>query len=136
MNAAVRLALLSCLACVGGCATTPSGGCTGSEEPMVSELVYFGTQTPEGTLTPAQWAQFLGEVVTPRFPQGLTAWPASGQWRGAGGAITREASQVLNLLHPDDAASEAAIRAIVDEYRTRFRQEAVLRVKSRACASF
>lgn len=123
-------------ACLGGCASLPANDCAAGEQRMVSEMIYFGTQTPDGAVTSAQWTQFLGEVVTPRFPQGLTVWPASGQWKSTDGSITREASYALNLLHADDAANEAAIRAIVDDYRTRFRQEAVLRVKSRACASF
>lgn len=121
---------------LGGCASLPSHDCAPGEQRMVSEMIYFGTQAPDGTVTPEQWTRFLGEVVTPRFPQGLTVWPAAGQWKAADGSITREASYALNLLHADDAASEAAIRAIVGDYRTRFRQEAVLRVKSRACASF
>ena len=110
--------------------------CAPGEQGMVNEMLYFGTQTPAGAVTTEQWSQFLGTVVTPRFPQGLTVWPASGQWQSADGSITREASYALNLLHPDDAASETAIRAILAEYKSRFRQEAVLRVKSSACASF
>ena len=122
--------------CLGGCASLASRDCSPGEQRMVSEMIYFGTQTPDGAVTPEQWTRFLGEVVTPRFPQGLTVWPAAGQWKAADGSITREASYVLNLLHADDAANEAAVRAIVGDYRARFRQEAVLRVKSRACASF
>ncbi|HJW46069.1 MAG TPA: DUF3574 domain-containing protein [Lysobacter sp.] len=118
------------------CASLPPTGCAAGEQPMVSEMLYFGTQTPDGAVTPEQWAQFLATVVTPRFPRGLTVWPAAGQWRSADGSITREASYALNLLHADNATNEAAIRAIVGDYKTRFRQEAVLRVKSRGCASF
>jgi hypothetical protein len=74
--------------------------------------------------------------VTPRFPHGLTAWQASGQWKGADGAIVREASFVLNLMHADDERADSAIRSITAEYKARFNQEAVLRVKSHACTSF
>ena len=75
-------------------------------------------------------------VVTPRFPDGLTAWPAQGQWRSPDGAPVREASWVLNIVHAPDAASETAIVEIVDAYKTRFRQESVLRVVSDACVGF
>jgi uncharacterized protein DUF3574 len=124
------------VAFLAGCTSIPSRSCAPGEQDVVSETLYFGTQTPDGPVTSEQWAYFLGKVVTPRFPKGLTVWPASGQWRSADGSITRESSYVLNLLHPDDTANEAAIRSIADDYKQRFRQEAVLRVKSRACAAF
>ncbi|MBL8529464.1 MAG: DUF3574 domain-containing protein [Burkholderiales bacterium] len=37
-------------------------------------MLYFGTDKPSGRVTPEDWAQFLSETVTPRFPAGLTAW--------------------------------------------------------------
>jgi hypothetical protein len=43
---------------------------------------------------------------------------------------------VINLLHGEDGGSEGAVRAIVAEYKARFRQEAVMRVTSAACVSF
>lgn len=100
------------------------------------ELLYFGTATPDGVVSDAQWQAFLRDEVTPRFPEGLTTWTADGQWRGADGTVVREGSHVLQLLHERDARVDAAIAAIVDSYRSRFRQEAVLRVASPACTSF
>lgn len=61
---------------------------------------------------------------------------ASGQWRAADGAIVRESSNVLDLIHPDDTVSEQAVTAIVGTYKLRFQQEAVLRVKAHACVSY
>ena len=101
----------------------------------VQELLYFGTQKPSGRITPEDWAQFLGEAVTPVFPQGLTAWQASGQWRSATGTVIHEPSYVLSLVHPDSAAPEKAIQELVASYKARFQQAAVLRVKSYACMS-
>ena len=120
-----------------GCATSPAQiACASGEQRLVHEALYFGTATPTGVVTRAQWDEFLASVVTPRFPDGLTAWQASGQWRGADGTIVHEDSHVLNLLHPDDAASDRAVREIVEAYKTRFAQDAVLRVQAQACASF
>ena len=65
------------------CATAPATRCAANERSAINELIYFGTGTPDGVVTDAQWTEFLREVVTPRFPQGLTTWPASGQWRAA-----------------------------------------------------
>jgi hypothetical protein len=99
--------------------------------PAASDVLYFGTAKPDG-----DWDAFLRDVVTPRFPEGFTAWRAAGQWRSADGRIVREGSYVLSIVHPEDAKADAAIRAIAGEYKTRFRQEAVLRVESRTCVSY
>jgi hypothetical protein len=119
-----------------GCAPLDKTACQAGEQSTVSEMLYFGMAKPAGgTVSEEEWATFLRTVVTPRFPAGLTAWPASGQWRGADGQVVRENSYVLNLLHPADAAAERAIQAIVAEYKSRFAQEAVLRVKAGVCTS-
>ena len=103
---------------------------------MTSELLYFGTAMPQGVVSAEAWRGFVDEVVTPRFPDGLSAWPAAGQWRPAGGAVVREASTVLNIVHGADAGSDAAIAEIIDAYKRRFQQESVLRVSSAACVAF
>ncbi|MBV9880016.1 MAG: DUF3574 domain-containing protein [Gemmatirosa sp.] len=56
--------------------------------------------------------------------------------RGADGTIVREPSHLLILDHPDDAASEQAVRKIIAACKTQFQQEAVFRARSRACISF
>ena len=117
------------------CATVPAPRCAAGEKPSINELIYFGTEKPGGTVSDAEWAAFLRDVVTPRFPDGLTTWRASGQWRSADGSLTREDSHVLNLVHAGDARTEDAIRALIGEYKTRYAQEAVLRVSSPACVS-
>lgn len=117
------------------CATQPAPRCGADQKPSISELIYFGTQTPGGEVSDAEWATFLRDIVTPRFPDGLTTWRASGQWRSADGSLTREDSHVLNLVHEGDTKTEGAIRALISEYKTRYRQEAVLRVRSPACVS-
>jgi hypothetical protein len=39
-------------------------------------------------------------------------------------------------VHAEDVATEAAISEIRTAYQTQFKQEAVLRVRSKACVSF
>lgn len=118
-----------------GCATHGEL-CRPGEQRAIADFLYFGTAKPDGIVSNKDWSDFLAGVVTPRFPAGLTAWPAAGQWQSDNGALTHEDAFVLNLVHPADEASEAAIRSIVSEYKSRFRQESVLRVKSFACTSF
>jgi hypothetical protein len=131
-----RLAALLGALLLAGCASPGPSACAGNQQRSINDLLYFGVVTPDGAVTLEQWGAFLGEVVTPRFPAGLTTWEASGQWRSAGGSLTREPSHVLNLIHPGDANAENSIQAIVESYKREFRQEAVLRVSSPACVSF
>ncbi len=130
-----RAALALLALTLSACATQPAPRCSAGQQPSISDLIYFGTEKPGGIVSDEEWAAFLREVVTPRFPDGLTTWRASGQWRSADGSLTREDSHVLNLVHAGDAKAEGAIGALIGEYKTRFRQEAVLRVRSDACVS-
>lgn len=131
------LPLIAVALLASACSTLPPSRCDAGAQALVEDALYFGLSIPGGgTVGEAQWQQFLRDEVTPRFPQGLSVVDAAGQWRGNDGSVVREPSRVLTLVHPDDAAHEAAIRAIVDAYRTRFAQEAVMRLKQRTCASF
>ncbi len=103
---------------------------------MVNESLYFGTDKPGGAVTGAQWQAFLDASVTPRFPAGLSVWQAAGQWKSNAGPIVRETSYVLNIVHAGTATAHAALDAIASEYKARFQQEAVLRVRTAACVSF
>lgn len=130
--ASVALTSLSLAAC----GTLRTGQCAPNEQLVVNETLYFGTSMPAGVVSPEQWTEFINDVVTPRFPQGLTMWQASGQWRSAQGEQIWESSHVLTVDHPDDSRSDAAVREIMHSYKTQYHQEAVLRVRALACASF
>ena len=126
-----------------GCASSsspihPSGwACEAGDQSMVRDTLYFGRNRPNGdTVREAEWRQFLNEVITPRFPDGLTVVKATGQWRNASGQIEREASEVVTMLHPGDLIAQGKISEIIAEYRQRFDQEAVLRERATTCARF
>ena len=119
------------------CASAPHAACGAGEQAMVSEVLVFGTGIPGGgAVSEADWTAFVSEVVTPRFPDGLTTWSADGQWRGASGVIEREGAHVLHLLRPNEPARAAAVAEIAREYQARFRQESVLRERAPVCVSF
>ena len=103
----------------------------------VTERIYFGRSIPGGGMvSDEEWNAFVAEVVTPRFPGGMTIHGANGQWREANGTIVREPVMVIEILHPADAAADRAIEEIIRAYREKFRQEAVLRVRDRARVNF
>ena len=129
----LALAVLS--ASMAACVAPPQSRCHADEQRAVEDTLYFGTRTPTGVVTTAQWDRFLADVVTPRFPRGLTVSEASGQWSSAAGPVVRESTHVLQLVHPDDAADAALIARIIAEYKSGFSQESVLRVKVSACVA-
>jgi len=135
LNPSRRFPLLLFAASLAGCGAIGTQSCRGGEQFALQELLYFGTQTPSGRVTQEDWALFLGETVTPRFPEGFTAWQASGQWGSATGAVIQEPSYVLSLVHAESNATEQAVQELIASYKSRFQQEAVLRVKSYACTS-
>lgn len=95
---------------------------------VVADRLYCGRSIPDGSsVSDEQWNAFLREVVTPRFPDGFTVYRAGGQWR-EGTEITRETVMVIEILHPYSASLDRLVAAVAQEYRTRFRQSAVLRV--------
>lgn len=101
--------------------------------PFAADRLFFGRNIPAGgTVSEAQWDSFVREVVTPRFPKGLTVWQGKGQWLDPRGNVIHEDVYVVEILHGPNAVDEAAIAAIAAEYKKRFGQDAVLRVTSRS----
>jgi hypothetical protein len=131
-----RSLLVSLVVVTTACTVHVPGGCHAGEQRATMDSLYFGTSRSAGQVTPEEWQQFLAEVITPRFPEGLTSWAAAGQWRDGAGSLQKESSYVIHIVHPDTAAHDAAIQEVISQYKTRFDQEAVLRVRSPACISF
>jgi len=111
--------------------------CETGDTVLVRDVLYFGRNRPDGgVVTDADWLAFVDTVVTSRFPEGLSITEAVGQWRGASGEVERERANILTIFHSGNEAKRQAIADVVAEYRRRFRQEAVLRERSRACVHF
>jgi Protein of unknown function (DUF3574) len=118
-------------------APEPIPSCQAGDTGLVRDVLYFGRNRPTGgEVADADWDAFLGAVVTPRFPDGLTIVEAHGQWRGRSGIVERERTELVTLLHPADTISQRAIEEIATEYKRRFGQEAVLRERLGACTRF
>jgi hypothetical protein len=136
-RAALLLPLLLAALLATGCSSASVWRDLAGSRPAIDDRLYFGRSIPGGGLvSDSAWAGFLRDVVTPRFPAGLTAWRAQGQWRGDSGVIVREESFVVELIHDDDAAVDAAIDAIIESYRKAFGQESVMLVRTPARVRF
>lgn len=110
--------------------------CRMDEKLEIRDTLYFGLSIPGGgSVGDADWTAFADDAISHAFPHGFTAADAHGTWRGTDGASVSERSRVVTIVHPDDGTSDAAIRTIVQRYRTTFRQEAVLRERTSVCVS-
>ncbi|MCW5747234.1 MAG: DUF3574 domain-containing protein [Alphaproteobacteria bacterium] len=105
---------------------------------MVQVDLYFGRDIAgKAEVSDTQWARFVDDEVTPRFPAGLTVTDARGQYRDTQtGQIAREHSKRLTLLLDDMAAARPRLEAIAEAYKARFQQQSVLRVEGPVCAAF
>jgi len=121
--ASVALALI-----MSACSTT--GG-------IISDRLYFGQNIGmDRTVSPDDWRDFVATVVTPHFPNGLTILQGDGQWRDPHGNLVREHVYIIEVEHAPSAEIDAAIAAIAAEYKTRFQQDAVLRITEHATMRF
>ena len=121
---------------VGACAQLgASPVCTAPLKPAVAIDLYFGRDKPGGgEVTDAEWGAFVTEVVTSRFPDGLSVFDSSGQYREPTGRIVRERSKRLVVIVFDAPAHKAKIIEIVEAYKQRFGQYSVFRVEQPVCA--
>ncbi len=100
--------------------------------------VLFGSDVPgRGSVGADEWAAFLRDTVTPRFPAGLTVLEGAGQWRDPRtGRIGAEPSRVLLIAADPTPATGRALGEIAAAYKARFRQQSVGVLVAPTCASF
>jgi hypothetical protein len=112
-------------------------GRAGAHPALVADRLFFGRAIPGGgAVTEADWTAFLRDVITPRFPEGLTVWRAEGRWTDPSGRLVREPVVVLEVLHPAGSRADSSLSAIAREYKDRFRQGSVLRVSASVVGRF
>ena len=117
------------LAQTAAAAAQPS--CTPPQKPMLDIELMLGRTGGD-----LKWRTFLAREVTPRFPDGLTVYETTGQWRDpATKVIMREKSRVVRIIAPADTAPDK-ITAVADAYRKQFRQKSVGIVTRDVCAAF
>ena len=137
----MRLAILTFLALAGmmvaACTVSTAPACPEGADQWVKYQLFMGrsNQTSE-VVDDAAWATFLGDTVTPRFPDGLTVLDARGQWRDPEGEIKKERTKVLVILAPPGEDGLHLIGEISAEYKRRFSQQSVLQVAYDTCVTF
>ena len=118
------------------CASPSTLPCSPGEQTVVLDTLYFGTAKPGGLVTAEEWTAVLEETVVQDFREGLTFWTVAGRWANAAGVVLGEASYLLQLAHDGSPGKDRALQRIVQRYKRKFQQEAVMRIRSQACRSF
>src|SRR5437016_13345653 len=74
--------------------------CAAPLKPALEIALYFGRDKQGGgEVSEAEWAQFVAEIVTPRFPDGLSVLNVEGQAREpSGGRIVRERTKLVVVV--------------------------------------
>ncbi|MDE0308764.1 MAG: DUF3574 domain-containing protein [Acidiferrobacterales bacterium] len=99
--------------------------CPPGMSPWVTFNLYFGRGTPDNpeAVSEEDWNQFLRDVITPRFPGGLTVIDVYGQhYDHAVNRVISEKTKLLNVLAPYEVIETVAnaVSAIEQEYVERF----------------
>lgn len=150
-----RLLLAALFVAIAGCASPPAASIH-TTNPASSTLqgdaarpaqaqwirteLYFSVGSvdgKEGAVSPARWREFLDKEVTPRFPDGFTAFDAYGQWRDHGAKEPeRLSTKVIVILHENSPKHSNDIEAIRLAYKRITGDLSVLRLSQPAEVSF
>ena len=104
--------------------------CPEGMSPWVTFNVYFGRghrDNPEA-VSEDEWREFLAEVITPRFPVGLTVIDTYGQYYNAEeNQIFSEKTKLLNVLVPYEAIESGtlAVNQIKTAYSERYPNQGI-----------
>jgi Protein of unknown function (DUF3574) len=109
----------------------------GQKAQQVAELTFGRRIVGHIAVSETQWLQFIDNEITPRFPEGLTVYDASGQWRDpATKKIVRELSKVVLIVLPGNAEDLTRLNELTEIYKRRFKQQSVGMILRPACVSF
>ena len=118
---------------LGACAQQPAAVCAPPLKAAVQVDLYFGRDTDKGEVSESDWANFLADEVTPRFPEGLSVLEVQGQYREPSGRIIRERTKLLVIVLFNAASQQAKVGEIARAYARRFGQHSVFRVERPVC---
>ena len=126
-------ALLALAACTSPRAATSS--CPAPLKPAVEVDLFFGGEAGNGrAVSEAEWAAFMAEEVTPRFPDGLSVIDVAGQYREPSGRLVREKTKLIVVVIFDAPAHLPKVQAVIDAYNRRHNQNSVFRTEHAVCA--
>jgi hypothetical protein len=109
----------------------------GQKAQQVAELTFGRRIVGHIAVSETQWIQFIDNEITPRFPDGLSVYDASGQWRDpTSKKIVRELSKIVLIVLPGNAEDLTRLNELTEIYKRRFKQQSVGMILRPACVSF
>jgi hypothetical protein len=105
---------------------------------MLLVQMFFGRNVADhAPVSESEWADFVTQEITPRFPAGLSVMDARGQWRDPQtGDIVAEPAKILLIAVEKTPDALAKFDEISRSYRSRFAQKSVGLTLQEACGSF
>jgi hypothetical protein len=104
---------------------------------LVAELFFGRNVKGRGPVSDAEWARFAADTITPNFPDGFTVLDGYGQWRNpATGVIARDPTKILLVAAKRGPDLADRLNAVMDAYKSRFRQQSVGIITRDSCAAF
>ena len=135
--AALLAVALTAMLAAASCAAEEAYECPAGSELNVEYRIFMGRNSNGVEVVSDQdWAVFLQDIVTPRFPNGLTVLDGEGQWQLESGAIERERSKVLIILSPQGGDAKEHLAEVATSYKEFFDQGAVIQTSAGVCTSF
>lgn len=115
-----------------------ASGCPdGLSDRLVVEVLFGRNIGQRIGVSEAQFRRFLDTEVTPRFPNGFTLFDTYGQYRSSPERpLVREPGKLLLIALDDETSDLPKVRALIDAYKVRFRQQSVGLFTRRTCVSF
>jgi hypothetical protein len=114
-----------------------------TEKRMLVAELFFGRNIPgRPPVSEAEWSDFVAQVIRPNLPDGYTVLNSAG---GAGkllpsapplGRVAREPAKIVIAAAERSPELKERLTAIIDAYRSRFRQQSVGVITRTACANF
>ena len=96
---------------------------------LIQQDLYFERNIPgSGEVSEAEFQGFVNNVITTRFPAGLTIFDADEQLSNDTDAPDDENTKIVTLFVEDTSASEVALDEIVKAYHQQFQGAAVTQV--------
>lgn len=115
-----------------------AAGCpAGLSDRLVVEVLFGRNIGQRIGVSETAFRRFLDTEVTPRFPTGFTLFDTYGQYRSSPERpLVREPGKLLLIALDDEPSDLPKIRALIDAYKIRFRQQSVGLFTRRTCVSF
>jgi hypothetical protein len=110
-----------------------------TDHDWIRSEIYFGQTYRNGKpISNKAWQRFAGLSLSSSFHDGFTMIRAAGEWTDEKGHHYKEPTRVLIVVYPKAQAQvmDEAIRRVTSQYIREFNQESVLRIDSKADATF